>query len=152
MADSVSGGANKSPKEMSMEVRLLLAFLLMGVVMFVTPYLFKQQTPPNQKKTEQTNPAPAPAQQSAAAPVVPAAATNPPPTPAAEGSSSVPATAQQPQPVVMIDTDKFRVVFNNQGATVRSWLLKSYKGNDNKPLELVNTAAALEFPFSLFFP
>ena len=31
-------------KELSMEVRLLLAFLLMGAVMFLTPYFLK--TPP----------------------------------------------------------------------------------------------------------
>ena len=35
---------------------------------------------------------------------------------------------------------------------MRSWLLKKYKGNDNKPLDLVNTAAGLDFPFSLYFP
>src|ERR1035441_594414 len=53
MAESVNGGSNtpaQPPKEMSMEVRLLIAFLLMGVVMFVTPYFFKSQTPPPLKK------------------------------------------------------------------------------------------------------
>ena len=35
---------------------------------------------------------------------------------------------------------------------MRSWQLKKYKGNDGKPLELVNTAAGLDFPFSLYFP
>ena len=42
MAESVNGGSNtpaQPPKEMSMEVRLLIAFLLMGAVMFVTPYI-----------------------------------------------------------------------------------------------------------------
>lgn len=44
-------------KELSMEVRLLLAFLLMGVVLFVTPYFYKQ--PPAQPSTKtavQTSP------------------------------------------------------------------------------------------------
>ena len=43
MAESVSGGSSSGqpPKEMSMEIRLLLAFLLMGAVMFVTPYFLK---------------------------------------------------------------------------------------------------------------
>ena len=76
MAEPDSGG---SPKEMSMEVRLLLAFLLMGVVMFVTPYFYK--TPPpakNAQKTTaaQTEPSPAPAAPAAAetaAPIAPAA-------------------------------------------------------------------------------
>ena len=49
MAESVNGGSKtpaQPPKEMSMEVRLLIAFLLMGIVMFVTPYFFKSQAPP----------------------------------------------------------------------------------------------------------
>ena len=36
-----SGGRGQPPKEMSMEIRLLLAFLLMGAVMFLTPYFVK---------------------------------------------------------------------------------------------------------------
>src|ERR1035441_7267938 len=46
MAESVNGGSNtpaQPPKEMSMEVRLLIAFLLMGVVMCVTPCFLKAQ-------------------------------------------------------------------------------------------------------------
>ena len=60
--------------------------------------------------------------------------------------------AESRSPPFVIETDLYRVTFSNQGANVRSWLLKKYKGNDNKPLELVNTASGLEFPFSLYFP
>ncbi len=42
--------------------------------------------------------------------------------------------------------------FSNQGGTLRSWVLKKFKGNDNRELELVNTAAGMEYPFSLYFP
>ena len=46
MAETVNGGnSSNPPKEMSMEMRLLLAFLLMGAVMFVTPYFFKSLAP-----------------------------------------------------------------------------------------------------------
>src|SRR6476469_957879 len=56
MAEPVSGGpGNQSPKEMSMEVRLLLAFVLMGAVMFVSQYFFKSQTPPAAQKTAQSS-------------------------------------------------------------------------------------------------
>jgi len=52
MAEPVIGGnGSKPPKEMSMEVRLLLAFVLMGAVMFVSQYFFKSQTPPAAQKT-----------------------------------------------------------------------------------------------------
>jgi YidC/Oxa1 family membrane protein insertase len=127
------------PKEMSMEVRLLLAFLLMGAVMFLTPYFYK--TPPNAPaKKEATQAAsvkpPKPAETPAAAPSAPAA----------------PATSQQALPPFIVDTNVFRVELSNQGGTVRSWRLKKFRGNDNQSLELVNTAAGLDFPFSLYFP
>lgn len=131
-----------------MEIRLLLAFILMGVVMFLTPYLFKSNTPPAAKKdvakTAATAPAPnAPAAEKPAAPAETAAATGP---------ANSPATAQQVLPVITIVTNKYKVAFSNQGANVRSWQLKGYKGNDEKPLELTNTAVTTDFPFSLYFP
>ncbi|MGA8579841.1 MAG: hypothetical protein WB579_14230, partial [Bryobacteraceae bacterium] len=118
MAESDSGG---SPKEMSMEVRLLLAFLLMGVVMFVTPYIYKSPPPAekNAQKTTaaQSEPVPAPAAPAAAETPAPAVA-------AAPGTPVEPATVAVALPAVAIDTNLFRVTFNNQGATVRSWVLK----------------------------
>jgi YidC/Oxa1 family membrane protein insertase len=151
MPESVNGGTNstKPPSEMSMEMRLLLAFLLMGAVMFLFQYLYPQappkKTPPApQTTTEQTNP-PSPAPQQTA-PVHNAAAA------AAASAASGPATQQNVEAPLAIDTDLYHIVLSNQGGTVRSWQLKKWKGNDNKPLELVNTASGLEYPFSLYFP
>ena len=62
------------------------------------------------------------------------------------------ATPQKPEPPFVIETDLYKIAFSNQGGTVRSWLLKKYKGNDNKTLDLVNSAAGMDFPFSLYFP
>ncbi len=157
MAESVNGGGdpNQPPKEMSMEVRLLLAFLLMGAVMFLTPYLFKTAAPPPPvKKVEQAATTPPPVPEAIpAAPVVERAKAE---RPAKKGSSkaapSVPSTPQKVEPALIVDTDLFTVAFSNQGATVRSWRLKKYRGNDGKYLELVNLAAGLEYPFSLYFP
>ena len=160
MAESVNGGSNtpaQPPKEMSMEVRLLIAFLLMGVVMFVTPYFFKSQTPPPPKKdaagqtAAQSTPGAPPAAGSQ-----PAAET-PPPAPAeAEAAAVEPlpvgATAQKAEPAFVIETDLYKIAFSNQGGTIRSWQLKKAKGNDLKTLDLVNTAAGMDFPFSLHFP
>jgi YidC/Oxa1 family membrane protein insertase len=151
MPEPVNGGnqnATPPPKEMSMEIRLLLAFLLMGAVMFLTPYFLKTPTPPPVKKAAQQTTAPAASPNAAPGAVAsPAAEADT----AASAASTVPATAQQALPPFLIDTDLFRIAFSNQGATVRSWQLKKYKGNDNKPLELMNTAANLEYPFSLYF-
>jgi YidC/Oxa1 family membrane protein insertase len=152
MAQTVNNdnqSTSPAPKEMSMEVRLLLAFLLMGAVMFLTPYFFKSPPVQPAKKTpaaSTTVPATAPPAEA------PAAAPKPAPETAASTAPVADATSQQPAPPVVIDTDLYHIVLNNQGATVRSWLLKKYKGNDGKPLDLVNTAAKLEYPFSLSFP
>ena len=136
---------------MSMEVRLLLAFLLMGVVMFLTPYIYK--TPPPAKNAQKTTAAQTEPSQAPAAPA--AAETAAPIAPATPGvPPTEPATVAVSLPPVQIDTDLFRVTFNNQGATVRSWQLKKYKGNDNKPLDLVNPAIGssdVPYPFSLYF-
>lgn len=150
MAESKNGGtqnATEAPKEMSMEVRLLLAFLLMGAVMFLTPYFFKTTPPPAKNAARQTTTssqattAPGP---SAAAPAV--AESTPAPAPTG------PSTQQQAQPPVVIDNGVYHITLTNQGAAARSWRLTKFKGNDNKPLELVNTAANLELPLSLYFP
>jgi YidC/Oxa1 family membrane protein insertase len=153
MAEPENGGNSnpQAPKQMSMEVRLLLAFILMGVVVFLTPYFVK--TPPPTRKAATTA-----AQQTTS--TTPASTTPAPaPTPAAETPAaevpSIPvagATPQQPQPPFIVDTKLFRVVLNNQGATVRSWQVKKFKDSNGKPLDLVNTASGLEFPFSLRFP
>ena len=82
MAEPVNSGFNfKDPlKDLSMEVRLLLAFLLMGAVIFVFQFLYAPQTPPRDSKKQppaavQTEPpaavpAAAPPSKSAAAPEI----------------------------------------------------------------------------------
>jgi len=133
-----------------MELRLLLAFILMGAVLFLTPYFYKTVAPPPKKgpvaaKTEPLpqpgNAAPgktepAPVETSAAAVTEPAA----PPVAAANEQTQA------------IDTNLFRITFSNKGGVVKSWLLKKYKAHSGAPLELVNTAAKTELPGSLYFP
>src|SRR5207237_10746429 len=121
MPESVNGGNQKAtnpPKEMSMEIRLLIAFLLMGAVMFLTPYFFKTPAPtPAKKSTEQT---PAVTQNDATKNGA-ATATVTPAAEAAEPSPakpSTPATTQQALPPLIIDTDFFHIAFSNQGAGV----------------------------------
>src|SRR5450631_2316266 len=108
MAESVNGGSKtpaQPPKEMSMEVRLLIAFLLMGVVMFVTPYFFKSQTPPATKKdlAGQTAPSSTPVAPDKGA-VKPASDTTPPAAAEAVPETTplmVGATPQKPQPALV---------------------------------------------------
>lgn len=143
-----TGNQGTAPKEMSMEVRLLLAFLLMGAVMFLTPYIFKSPAPPAAKKTAPVSTPAAPKDNPAAATVAepPAAA------PAAKEAPAANATPERAQPAVIINTDLYRISFSNQGANARSWQLKKYKGNDGKPLDLINSSNQSDFPFNLYFP
>src|ERR1039457_6133340 len=136
-----------SGKEMSMETRLLLAFLLMGAVMFLTPYFFpsastpaKKSTAPTAQTAQGTPPAAAPAETTAPAQIVHED----------ESAPTGPATQAKFEPTFSIDTDLFHVSFSNQGGNVRSWVLKKYKA-EGKPLDLVNATAAVAdpFPFSI---
>ena len=150
MADTPNGKKRadfQTGEEPSMEKRLLLAFVLMGAVLFLTPYLYRNVTP--------TQPAPKPAasktETPAAQPAKPEAAE------AAEKASPAPApvapvTAEEEQ-LFTIDTDIYSLTLSNRGGVVRSWTLKDYKDSAGKPLELVNTAAAPKagYPLSIAF-
>src|ERR1039458_10732643 len=108
MAESVNGGSKtpaQPPKEMSMEVRLLIAFLLMGFVMFLTPYFFKSQVPPaankgaaGQTASQSTPGAPSTpgAQPAPAATAPPAAAASPAAEEAVDAAPPVGGTRQKP--------------------------------------------------------
>jgi YidC/Oxa1 family membrane protein insertase len=151
MADSPESTNDKKPaggkKELPMEARLLVAFGLMALVLFLTPYLYKQPKAPQPAKsapptTTQTTAkpepkapeaAPAPKSQEAAPPVAPAAG--------------------QKEETFVVETDLYKVVLSNRGAVIRSWILKKYPDSAGHPLQLVNEAAVKKvgYPFSLIF-
>src|ERR1700678_764179 len=151
MADSSNGGSKfQPPKEMSMELRLLLALVLTVPILFIGPYFFGSAPPP--KKA----PAPTAAAPSAAPAEKPAAAEPQTPKVALRTANSTSltgtATSQQPVPSMIVQTDLYRISFTNHGATVRSWQLKGakFKDSDNKQVELVNATAGLAPPFSFY--
>jgi len=131
----------KDTKELSMEIRLLIAFILMGAVLFLTPYFYKPAAPPPQApKSVPAAKTPAPGQPAAAAP-----AELPPPV------GQIGAGKEE---TFVVDTQLYRVVLSNRGALVRSWALKKYRDDSGKELDLVNPAglAKFGFPFALVFP
>jgi YidC/Oxa1 family membrane protein insertase len=154
MADSSQGSKKPAGNEMSMETRLLLAFGLMGLVLFASQYFLPKPAPPPKKaesvqvQTKQdSSEAPAPPQQ---------------PAPAA---SKTPKAAQQPQQqaqriagekeeTYVLETSVYRIVFSNRGAAIRSWVLKRYRDSAGSPVELVNAAAAPKagWAYSYVFP
>jgi len=131
-----------------MEARLLIAFVLMGLVLFVTPYIYKPATAPapgaNVPATSKTTDV-----KEAAVPP-PAAEATPPAAAAVEMPGEVHGDKEE---TVVVDTDLCRVVFSNKGAVVKSWALKDYKDHEGKLLELVNPAALAKIPapFSIEF-
>ena len=132
--------------ELSTEMRLLIAFALTGLVLLVSNYVIKPQAPPAGKKTP-----PAQAKTVEAPKPVP-----PPETPQKQAAKAKPEKAAAPvmaekEASYTVETDLYRVVFSNRGATVRSWVLKKYKYGDGKQLDLVNAAGASEagYPFLL---
>jgi YidC/Oxa1 family membrane protein insertase len=133
-------------KELSMEMRMILAFVLMGLVIVVSQYFMKPAPAPSATKE---------GAEKSSRPVNPAAVEKPP-----QPATAPPKSAQMPgqvhadeERVFGVDTDVYRVVFSNRGAVVRSWVLKDYKDRDGKPLELVNQRALAKAPapFALAF-
>ena len=119
-----------------MEKRLLVAFILMGLVLFLTPYFYKPAPAP--KVAEQKQPAKTSEQTPAPPPVPPA---EEPAPPAASPAAPAAATSAQKRETFVVDTNLYRIELTNQGAAVRSWILKKYLDSAGKPVELVNTAA-----------
>ncbi len=140
--DPIRPGASPGKKELSMEARLLVAFILMGVILYLTPFFYKSTPPPKPA----AQPAATPAAQPAGKPAEPAKSV-PEPIPAALAAAK--------EDTFIVDTDLFRIAFSNRGAVVRSWVLKKYKDGRGRELELVNQAKAATdkagFPFSLAF-
>lgn len=135
----------KPKRELTMEQRLLVAFALMGVVLFLTQFFYPQQRPPvaPPKPVKQVE-APKPAEQAKP----PESPPEPVPPPAA-----VPQTAAAKEETFTVDTQVYRIEFSNRGAVVRNWWLKKYLGGDGKLLNMVNTAAVAKTgsPFALAF-
>ena len=131
-------------KNAGMELRLLLAFVLMGLVLFVTPYFYKppvgpkQTAPVTKKQAAQVTTQSTTAAQTQAAPT---SAPNP---------GTITAASEQP---FIVDTDLYRIEFSNRGAVVKSWTLKKYLDSRGKPLELVDSAAFAKAPppFAIVF-
>jgi len=133
-----------------MELRLLVAFILMGAVLFLTPYFYKNVAPPVKKNAPvAVTSAPAASGANAVAPPVAPAETT---VAAAAENGAAPRVAAKDEQMYAIDTDFFRISLSNRGGVVKSWLLKKYRAHGGNPLELINTAAKVEPPFSLYFP
>jgi YidC/Oxa1 family membrane protein insertase len=137
-------------KDLSMEMRLLLAFALMGIVLYVTPYIFKSFSPPPpskpaaaQKQKPEQNPAPPVAE---AKPVAQ-------PASAAKKPAVIQPAVGEKEEIFTLETDLYKVEFSNRGGVVRHWILKKYTDDAGKPIDVINTAAVAKvgYPFQIGF-
>jgi len=127
---------------------LVLIMIVMVGVFFGLQYYRQKTNPPL------TNPA-ATAPQSASQ--SPAVAQNTVETPslaaaAAGQASTTPAIQAAAESTTVVENELYKITFSNRGGQVTSWLLKSQKGTDGKPLDLVHqqAAKAVGYPLSLF--
>jgi YidC/Oxa1 family membrane protein insertase len=144
-------------KELSNEVRMLIAFALMGAILLVTPWVYRKlgvAPPPPDSKTQavqKTNQDQTTAT-AGGTPITPSAAPPAPnsPEPSEPIAGAISAAGEQQQ---VVDTDLYHVVFSNRGATVKSWTLKKFKDSAEMPLELVNRKGAEKVgsPFAFAF-
>ncbi|MBW4026244.1 MAG: membrane protein insertase YidC [Acidobacteria bacterium] len=125
--------------------KTVLIFTGIFLVMFLGLQFFKQQHKPAPSAEK---PAAAATSQSATP------ASSEPPAAAVPGASSGAASSVQAaaESTTVVENELYRITFSNRGAQVTSWILKKYKDDDGKPLDLVNHPAAAKFgyPLSLY--
>jgi YidC/Oxa1 family membrane protein insertase len=127
--------------------RLLLVFSVSFILIALSQqFLSKKQEPASPEKPAQQQ-----SQQQQAA-TAPAAAT--PATVAAATAQSASASTKQAtaEAETVIENELYKITFTNKGAQAKSWVLKKYKDDEGKPLELVNQFAASVhgYPLSLW--
>jgi YidC/Oxa1 family membrane protein insertase len=125
--------------------RLLLAFVLVFVMIMALQYLLPKRPPePTRPSGQAATPI--------AAPPAPSSSPSERPKPARPIAPRAPVKQAAAETETVLENEYFRVVVTNRGAVAKSWVLKKFKDNSGKPLDLVNPAIAgvLGFPLSLF--
>jgi YidC/Oxa1 family membrane protein insertase len=136
-------------KRMMMVFAIVFALIILGQL-----FLFKK-TPANQQKSDAS-----PTSQSSttttqsSSPASVTASTAPAPAKAgttAPGAAPVATKTAGNETETTVENDLYKIVFTNRGAQVKSWILKKYKDEDGKPLDLVNKETTkFGLPLSLF--
>ncbi|QNI31594.1 membrane protein insertase YidC [Alloacidobacterium dinghuense] len=134
----------KNPNQQGgQDSKTILAFTTIFLVMFLGFQFMKPKKP--------ATPAPETQQQAAAASPSQSTPQSQPSTDPVP-SDSANTTQAASESTTVVENELYRITFSNRGAQVTSWILKKYKDDDGKPLDLVNHEAAAKFgyPLSLF--
>jgi len=141
-SDGSGGGGDK---------RMLMVFAVTFALIILSQiFLFKKkpETQPSSTATQtaQNNQTPTQAPASSSSTSAPGANQA-----AAAVAKAVEAKAASSEVETVVENSLYRIVFTNRGAQVKSWILKKYKDDDGKPLDLVNKQATkFGYPLSLF--
>ena len=123
--------------------RSLLIFSLLFLLMFLGFQYFGPKKAPEPQAGTPASSSHTPAQSnSAAAPASRSTANSAP------ASASAPLIAAN-ESTTVVENDLYRITFSNRGGDAVSWILKKYKDNAGKPLDLVNLPAAEKFGYPL---
>ena len=125
-------------KELSQEMRVLIAFALSFLILLISQRYLLKPPPPRPAGKPASSPAAAPAPPPAIAPTESALPTGP-----KQGGA---------EEQITVDAGLYQAVFSTRGAVVKGWTLRNYRDEQNNPLDLVNPDAAALFgaPFSIW--
>ena len=144
---SQQGGGGQDNKS------LFVMMFVMIAVFFGLQYFRGKNNPPTASPSSPATTQSAPTQPGIQ-PGAPAAASAAPAPLAGKVSAAkaVPTVQASAESTTTVENELYRITFSNRGGQVKSWLLKSYKDNDGKPLNLVHEQAAQKFgyPLSLY--
>jgi len=130
---------------------LLTLFMLALVVLFGFQYFMPKQ-PPTPASSAQTQNHSQPSQPQPVAATAPVSAASAPQAQSASQQVAASAIAASTVTETTVENDNYRIVFTNQGAQVKHWILKHYNDSAGKPLDMVQPQASAHFglPLSLF--
>jgi len=132
-----------NPQTPRPEQRLFLALMLVMLVLLVSQYFFKPAPGPKPAQPMNDKNAAALASKPTEPPIsLPTQAVNP-----NIGANHIGATSEM---TTDVDTALYHLVFTNRGAALKSWVMKRFRNNAGKPLELINTEAKnVPLPFTV---
>jgi YidC/Oxa1 family membrane protein insertase len=131
------------------ERRLLLVFALTFLIILAAQPLLmkklglKEQPAASQEKSAQRPPPSSPPPAAAAVEKRQREAVAP------QGRSSRATTQASSQTETVVESDLYKITFTNRGAQVKSWVLKKFKDDKGRPLEVVNVAGSAKFGYPL---
>ncbi len=121
---------------------MLLVFVLTFLAIVISQPLLKKFLPQPQAPAKVQDQPPPQTPQAAAAP----------PQQIPTSASSTVAKQANTENETVIENDLYRIAFTNRGGQAKSWILKKFKDDKGRPLEMVNVAAAekVGYPLSLW--